>query len=283
MKAVLMTLDQIFDLVSFNFSPNLRYVYIVLSSLISAVIFLLLFKKTSNQKKIRYHKQQIWGHILQMRIYQDKFTLLVSSVFNILKHNLCYLAQMLIPLVVIVIPLLVFTVQINNRCGYSPLKTGQQFIIRVGLDQHATKSFSDLLNTIACNPPPGITLETPPLRIERDGNVFWRARVTGPAVGSSPSIRIGTPGHESLTEKVIVTDYHQKRFSPAKRKWSFWNGLFTHTEGFLPAEAPFTVVAIDYQRAIYPLLFWKVDALLLYFCFTIIFAFAFKRFLRVDI
>jgi hypothetical protein len=278
-----MILNRFFDLVSLSSSPNMRYLYIVLISLISAVIFLLLFKKTSKQEKIKYHKNQIWGNILQIRLYQDKFALLVVSVVSILKHNLLYLSQMLIPLVFMMIPLLIFTVQINNRCGYSPLKAGQQFIIRVNSDKKVTDSFSDLLSKISCEPSPDITLETPPLRIEKNGSVFWRARVTGAAAGSSPSIRISVQGTDQVIEKPIVTDYRQQRFSPVKRKWSFWNGLFSNAEGFLPADAPFEAISTDYPRASYPFLFWRVDAIILYFIFTLILAFALKRFFNVDI
>lgn len=278
-----MALNQFFDLFSFSASPKVRYGYIVLLSLLSAVIFLLVFKKTSNQEKITYHKNQIWGNILQMRLYQDQFRVLILSVFSIVKYNLLYIRQTLISLVFIIIPLLIFTVQVNNRCGYEPLKAGQQFIIRVGLDQNVTRSSSEFIEKVYCAPSPEITLETPPLRIEKEGNVFWRARVAASPANGDPYIRIGVQGNDSNVAKSIMTDYRQERFAPTKTKWSWWNGLLNNTEGFLPDGSPFKVVSTEYQRAGYSLLFWSVDAIILYFIFTLLFAFALKRVFHVNI
>ena len=279
-----MTLNRFFDVLYVGAGPNARYLFIVLMSLISAIIFLLIFKKTSNQRKIKYHKDKIFGNMLQMPLYKDKFGMLVLSILNILKHNLLYLKQTLIPLVFICIPLILFTVQINNRCGYKPLEVNQRFIMRVDLDANAIQdSLPAVIENVYCEPSPEIVLETPPLRIETEGNVFWRARVAELPQNSQPYLRIGVQGSDRLIEKTIVTDYRYERFSPAKGKWSFWNGLFNNAEGFLADDAFFEFVSIDYHRASYAFLFWSVDAIILYFLLTLIFALALKPFVKVTI
>ena len=65
-----MFLNRLFDIVSFTPGAVACYVYIVLISLVSAVIFLLIFKKTSNQQKITYHKDNVLGHVLQIPLYR---------------------------------------------------------------------------------------------------------------------------------------------------------------------------------------------------------------------
>ncbi len=279
-----MMLNRFFDVLYVGAVPNARYLFIVFMSLISAIIFLLIFKKTSNQRKIKYHKDKIFGNILQMPLYKDKFGMLVLSILNILKHNVLYLKQTLIPLVFICIPLILFTVQINNRCGYKPLAVGQRFIMRVDVDANAIQdSLPTVIENVYCEPSPEIVLETPPLRIETEGNVFWRARVAELPQNGQPYLRIGVQGSDRLIEKAIVTDYGYERFSPAKGKWSFWNGLLNNAEGFLADDAFFEVVSIDYHRASYAFLFWSVDAIILYFLLTLIFALALKPFVKVTI
>jgi len=84
------------DIFYFGTYPNARYLFIVLISLISAVIFLLIFKKTSNQIKIKFHKDKIFGNVLEMCLYSDKFGLVLSSILSILKHNILYIKQSII-------------------------------------------------------------------------------------------------------------------------------------------------------------------------------------------
>ena len=272
----------IFDIFSFSSSPGQRYLYILIMSLLSALLFLFLFKKTSNQQKIALHKKKIWGNILQIRLYQDRFSLLLLSVFSILKHNLFYLHQMLIPLVVMLLPLLIFTVQINNRCGYEPLQENQQFLIQAQLDVQAAPDAS-LLEHISCETSSHIKLETPPFRIESEGKTFWRARVIAPPNWEIPSLRIGLQGKNVVTERIVALDYLQERFTPEKKKWSLWNELLYNGEGFFEEKELFESISIGYNRASYRLLFWNVDAIVLYFIFTLVMAFGLKGVMGVDI
>jgi hypothetical protein len=275
-----MFLNRLFDIVSFTQSAGARYVYIVLMSLISAVIFLLIFKKTSNQQKITYHKDQILGHVLQIPLYKDRFGLIFLSIFNIVKHNILYIQQTLIPLLFMLIPLIILMVQINNRCGYEPLHPGQQFVIQAELNANAG---SETLDSLYCETSPVVQLETPALRIETERTVFWRARIVEQHSDSLPVIRVGNGASEQPIERSVVTEYGGKRFSPEKKQWSFWNSVFTNAEGFLPADTPLSSITIRYQRAGYALFFWRVDAIILYFVFTLIFTFAMKGVFRVKI
>lgn len=268
----------------FGNGPKARYLFIVLISLISTVIFLLIFKKTSNQRKIKYHKDKILGNMLQMPLYKDKFGVLVLSILNILKHNILYLKQTLIPLLFICIPLILLTVQINNRCGYKPLEVNQRFIMRVDLDTHVIQGpIPAIIEKVYCETSPGVVLETPPLRIEPEGKVFWRARVVESPQNSQSYLHIGVQGNDRIIEKTIVTDYYHERFSPAKGKWSLWTELFNNAEGFLADDTFFNSISIEYHRASYAFLFWSVDAIILYFLLTLIFALVLKPFVKVRI
>lgn len=278
-----MVFNRVFDVVSFTGTPGLRYLYIAFMSFLSAILFLLIFKKASNQEKIKAHKNKIFGNILQLRLYKDQFGLLIGSILNILKYNLLYIQQTLIPLVFMIIPLLIVMVQINNRCGYTPLDNEQEFIIRVDADRKADGAFTEVLDDIYCEPSQSVTLETPALRIADEGSVFWRASVVNSTDSALSSLRIGVRGNPDVVEKTITIDYHQKRFAPIKTTWSLWNELFNNAEGFIPADMPIKTISITYQRAGYSLVFWRVDAIILYFFLTLVFGFLLKDFFHVTI
>ena len=77
------------------------------------------------------------GYILQLRLYQDRFSIISSSVLQILKHNLLYISYTLPSLLVIVIPVFLACAVISARCGYEPLKDDDRLIVQVGLNDSA--------------------------------------------------------------------------------------------------------------------------------------------------
>jgi len=279
MELVLEIINGLFDWLSFDASHEVRYVYIVLYSLLGAIIFLILFKKTSNQGRIKFHKDKIWGYILQIRLYKDSFRLLLISIGNILKHNCLYMKFMIIPLLAIMVPLLILTTQINNRYGYEPLQPKQTFIITTRL---ADNLDTNQLFQVFCKVSPGIILETPPIRMEDELQVSWRARATQPQANSQPVIQIGLEGEPGIAEKIVAVDYAVKRFCPTLMKLSFLDGLIYNAEGFLNADSPVQEINIRYNRAGYGFVFIEMDPIILFFILTLCFALLFKPFFRVQ-
>lgn len=279
-----MSLNRFFDGLWYSSSALGNYFHIVIYSLVSAFVFLLIFKKVSNQKKIIHHKKKIVGYILQMRLYQDKPFIIFSSILKILKHNFLYVQYTLSSLLVIIIPLLIISTQINNRCGYAPLNSNQQFIIEAQLDGAVTPETAlSKLEAVFCIALPNIIIETMPLRIPKENKILWRARIKYSSKTGEEHIKIGFKEHNSFTTKNVMTSYGKKGFSPSLAKWSLKTALVSNAEGFLPEESPFSLVSISYKRAAYSFLFWKVDALILYFILTLGFAFALKPLFKVSI
>ncbi|MCP4402487.1 MAG: hypothetical protein GY801_34910 [bacterium] len=276
-----MFLNKIFDIFAFSGSPAARYLFIVLLSLVTAVIFLVIFKKTSNQKKIKYHKNKIFGYVLQIPLYKDRFGLLIRSILNIFKHNGLYIAHTLVSLVFIIIPLIFLMVQLDNRYGYEPLQAEQQFFVQADLKDGTDR---DILEKVFCETSPEVRLETLPLRLEDTNSVLWRAKVVNAEPEHIPTLRFGIEGDGQPIEKELVTDYGQSpRFAPAKKQASLFNKIFYNAEGYLPKDSPFSSISTQYSRAGYSLVFWDVDVIILFFIFTLIFGFALKGVFKVDI
>ena len=284
MQEIITILNNLFDIISLGSSYTERYIYIIFISLFSSVVFLFLFKFTSNQLKIKHNKDLIFANILQMRIYKDKLLLLILSILNIFKHNLLYIKQTIIPFMVICIPLIILTVQVNNRTGYTPLGGEESFIIWAELDTNAARiHLSDYLDGIYCQTSPGIHLETPPLRIPSERAVFWRARVVEAVEDGVGYIRVGVHGNDHMIKKEVITNDGHKRFSAVKTKWSLWSGLVNNAEGFLPNDAFIKSISIQYNRARYNFFIWSLDSLVLYLVLTLVFAFSLKSLFKVVI
>jgi len=284
MNEIIVALNGISDWSWYSSSPTGNYICIVIYSLISAFIFLLIFKKISNQSKIKQHKKKIVGYILQIRLYQDRFSVIFLSILHILKHNLLYIRYTLSSFVVIIIPLLIISIQINNRAGYEPMSPGQKFIITSQLDAaNFSKNVFDALEEIACSTSSGIIIETLPLRIPTENKILWRGRITSKAEDGKEYIKIVFKDNRKVVVKEIATEISGKSLSPRIEKLTLGSAFLSNAEGFLPAKSPISSISINYQRAVYPFLFWKVDALILYFILTLLFAFALKSLIKVSI
>ncbi len=268
-------LNRLFDMISVNQTYLQRYGTIIWLSLISAAMFMLIFKKFSDQKAIKLEKGRILGYLLQIRLYKDRLPLILSSIFNILKHNLFYIRHTVVPLIIIIIPLLIITVQVNQRCGYLPLQTDNEFIVS------ASVADAGVLDSIRCRPSPGIEVVTPVLRIPDQKKAFWRARIRNNA-GPAEMIGLHASGQE-LGNKKIAVDLPMNRFSPKTIRANSIDALFYNAEGFLPAGSVLKQIRIQYRRAGYSFFGLTTDSLVLYFILTLVFALMIKPFFKVTI
>ena len=268
-------MNKIFDLFLFTESHAGRYFAIALLSIISAVIFMALFKKVSNQAGIKREKAKIVGNLFQMRLYKDDLRLILSSIFNVFKHNLFYIRYMLLPLLVIIIPLMIITVQVNQRCGYNPFSTGDEFIVSADLNDR------DALNTIHCQTTNGIEILTPAMRVFEQKKAFWRAKITDQAE-SNEMISI-LVDKQPIGEKSVIANNPITRFIPQKIQGNGFGAFLFNAEGFLPSTSSLKQLTINYPRATYKFLWIGMDAIVLYFVLTLIFALIIKPFFRVSI
>lgn len=275
METFLLTVNRIFDLIFFMGGYEGRYAAIVFIGAVSALVFLIIFKITSNQEGIRREKNRIIGNLFQIRLYKDDLLLILSSIFQIFTHNLSYLRYMLAPLLFTIIPLVIFTVEVNQRCGYQPLRAGSEFIISADL------SGKHLLDTIKCETSSGIALLTPVMRVYDQAKAFWRAKIIRQA-GTQETVALYINGREAAA-KTVVMDTPARRFIPEKIKADSLNAILYHAEGFLPVDSPVERLTVAYPRASYNFLGIGMDAVVLYFIFTLLFALAVKPLFRVTI
>lgn len=282
MEMAITFINHIFDFIWSLFSGTPPYIDLIAISALSAFGFLLIYKKTSNQVMIRYHKDKIIAHILRIRLYRDQPMLTIEAILNILKHNIIYLRYAVIPLMVIIIPLMVLSLQLNNRYGYKPLGPNKSFIIQAGLDKHIVTDIAGSIENVQLYVPEGISLETPPLRIISEGGILWRARITNSHI-KGPILRIVLNKSGGEVEKRVQTTLNKERFSPHKGKGNLLKSLFSNAEDFIPGKSPFRTFSVQYMRSTYPFLCWDMDPIVLYFVLTLILAFLFKPFFKIVI
>ena len=275
-------LNHFFDILWFPLSKTPPYVDILIVSAISAFLFLIIFKKTSNQDMIRYYKNKIIAYILEIRLYKDRPSLTLKNVGKILGYNMVYLRYTLVPLVVIIVPVLIISVQLFNRFGYMPIQQDKSFIVCAELDKNVVPDISKAIEKVRCDTSDGILLETPPMRIISDGSIYWRARVMR-SEGDDQFVRVSIEGEPKEVDKKVLTSSTKQGFSPEIRKWGRWGFFVSNGEGFIPETSPFNAVTVSYKPAAYLFLAWRVDPVVLYFILTLILGLLFKPIVKVNI
>ena len=124
-----------------------------------AVAMLWAFKRCSDQAAIREAKRKVHAHLLAFRLYADEPSQIFRAQGQLLVWNLRYLALMLRPTAITIIPLALLLFHLDTVYGRRPLQAGESAIVTA---QFAT-AFDAPLSLIGH----GIVVETPPLRLLR--------------------------------------------------------------------------------------------------------------------
>ena len=167
-----------FDLFLTLFSWGGTWLQVAGLAMVTAVIAMLIFRHASNQRAIRRIKDLIISHLLEVSLYRDDLRVVLRAQRGVLWHNLRYLGHALVPLLCMVIPVGVLFLQGELRYAHRPLKVGEKAILAVKLGPGGDTA------RVRLEPPPGIAVETAPLRIPALNEVDWRIR--GTSVGRHP-------------------------------------------------------------------------------------------------
>lgn len=254
---------------------------LVVVSFVSSVLLLYIFKILSNQEKIKYHKDKIFGHFLEIAIYRDQFRRTMLCQTGILKHNLLYLRYFLFPLLIIMPPVIIVCMQLDFRLGSTPFQENQSFIIQATLDKQKNNNLDEALNKIHITTTDNITLETDELQSPTESSVFWRANIVDPT--GTHVIRIKMDGTDEEVIKDIAVVGASGRFSPDKRKIETFSDNLFSGEVSIPQNSPFQLVRVSYPSAAYPFIVWNFSPIVYYFILTLVFGFMLKPFIKVNI
>jgi len=266
---------KIFEFIFFPFKNLSPWIGMILISFLTGLLMLLIFRYTSNQEGIRKVKNKIKAHLLELRLFKDSLALSLKAQGNILRYNLKYIGYSGKPLLVMIIPLILILIQLNFWFGYQSLKEGEETILKVKLKED--QNILDL--NLKLEPPPSLTIETPPLRIEEEKEINWRLRAREKGLHVL-NLRING---QSFIKKVAVAQKPLTKISPLKVQRNFIDELFNPGETPLSKKLPVKSIEVKYPAKHMYLFGWGIHWLIVYFALSIIFGFAFKGVFKVEI
>jgi hypothetical protein len=255
-----------FDLLLFPFRSLPPIVGLLLVSLLASIGMLLVFKATSNQKRLEAVKRQIHACLFEIRLFRDDVPAILRAQMEILRHNLNYLFLSLVPMLWMIVPLVFVIAQLQFHYGYQGLRPGDEFLVKVRL-----KEPSPTRPAAALEAPRGLEVATPAVWIPTERELAWRLRAQD---WGDYELKLRLGGKE-YSKTAQVSDQVRRR-SPERLAPGFLNELLYPAEDSLPKESPIASIALAYPEDSVSLLGWHVQWMVAFFLLSVVFAFALR-------
>jgi uncharacterized membrane protein (DUF106 family) len=245
-------------------------------SLLTSILLLVVFKKTSNQKALEAVKRKIHACLFEIRLFNDDFRSIFRAQLEILRHNLTYLRYSTVPMIWTLPPLVLLIAQLQFHYGYESLDVGRPALVKVILRADGSGS-KPAIRLEA--PDSGLEVKEPPVWIPSLREMAWRIE---PRTAGDYELRI-VNGSESVTKSVRVVNGSDLvvRRSPLKVR-GFLDELLYPAEDPLPSGA-FESIAVTYPEANVDVFGIELHWMIVYFVLSIAFAFLLRGTFKVTI
>ncbi len=268
-------LNSFFDLLLLPFQAVHPVFPLLLISLLTGILLLVIFRYTSNQKGIGETKEKIKAHLLELRIFKDDPRILLSAQKEILFYNARYFMYGIRPLVVMLVPVTILLIHLDNWFGYRPVRPGESTVVSVRLADEAATG----LAKVGLHANQGLFLETSALRIPAEREVDWRIRAAKPG---QQAVEITVLG-QSFRKSVVVSENRLEKVSHSLVLAEFWTTLLHPNEQPINRGSLVARVDVDYPPRSISIFGWKLHWMWVFFISSTAFGFMFKGFFKVQI
>jgi hypothetical protein len=234
-------------------------------SLVTAVVMLLVVRRTSNQRALDDVKRKIHAALFEIRLFNDDLRAIFRAQAEMLRHNLTYLRLSLAPMLWMIVPFVLVMAQLQFQYGYDGLETGRSVL----LTAHLRGGGGDVATLEA---PAAIRPNTGAIWFPGAQDVMWR--ITPEASGTF-ELRLHVGG-QTLTKTIRVSSRTARR-SPARLEAGFVNEILYPAEAPLPPDAPVTSISVGYPERDIDVFGWRVNWMIVFFVLSIVFAFALRK------
>ena len=249
----------------------------VLAILVLAVLVaagsLLVFKWTSDQKKIREAKGPMKADLLGIFLFRHDLRQVFRALLLSFGRSLANARFIVVPMAVMIVPLVLLFVQFEMRLGMAGIEPGESAVLHVRVDGPAA------LSGVALEVPDGIVVETPGVRVldparercEVDFRVRFEKAGTHEIVVRS--------GDRSETKRVTV-GVADGAVSPVRARG--FTTLLYPVEKPLPGDGPIAGIELSHPQVTYAFLGIDWAWWVLFLVFMMIALFALRGPLGVD-
>ncbi|HYK91850.1 MAG TPA: hypothetical protein VE398_24000 [Acidobacteriota bacterium] len=268
-------LRRMFDAVFYVLHGMNSWVAIIVVSLLTALLMLFVYRIASNQQEIRATKDKIIAHLLEVRLYRNSLSTAFSAQGRILWYNLKYLSHSVKPMLVMIVPLVLAIIQMDQWLGYESLRPGGVAIAKVLLKPGYLPSREQ----VSLEPSAGFSVEAAPLRIDKEGEVDWRLRAD--QLGGW-TLHVVVNG-QAEGKQLVIGGNSLSRISTARVARGWTDQLANPGEAALSATSPVKLIEISYPARRLDFFAWRIHWLVAYLALSVIFGFILKPVFHVEV
>ena len=244
-------------------------------SWLSGIFMVWVFGKVSNQAAIQRTRDRLSGELIGLRLFKDDLRVFFGLQYQVLVWTLRYLRLSLVPMVILMMPTMLILIQLNYHYGLRPLRVGEQALVKVKLhDASALARGADITLTA----PGNLKIETDGVRIADLKEVCWRVRGVAPG---RFDLTVST-GQEKVTKQMTVGG-RLEGVSSIRTGEGGLTALLYPGERPLPSQSSLASIEILYPELDISVLGKHVNWLILFLVVSLVFGYAFKGLLGVQI
>lgn len=267
-------LTSLFDVICWPFQGLDPIWAMIVISLLTGLLMLWIFGKVSNQEAIKRIKDKIRGNLIAVRLYQNDLRVVLRLQGRILRDTLSYMKYSAVPMLVIIIPVVLILIQLNLRFSVRPLRPGERALVKVRV-----RDVSVLRENVVLETPEGVHVETPGVRMESEREVAWRIRVE-----RSGRYLLAIRAGGGALEKELIVGTNWGPVSAVRTGKNLMEMLLHPGEA--PIDPSSVIESVEVKK--YPSLAigvfgWDIHWLILFFVLSVVFGFAFKGVVGVEV
>ena len=152
------------------------------------------FRKTSNQERMKAVKRKVYAALLELRVYGDEPAVTWRAQKSLFAANLRYMSLALKPALWMVLPVGLLIIHLESFYGRAPLPVAREALVTVGM----SPNWSPDAPAPVLTAPEHIVIDGPPVRVADVREVSWRIR---PRAEGSGRLRF-TFGDQAVTKSI---------------------------------------------------------------------------------
>jgi len=243
MNALNGLVTRVFDLVLWPLELIGPKTALILVSGVFGIAALFVFKYISWQDGIKRTKDQIKGHLIEIRIYQDNLVVVGKGIAGVLYKNLKYLALNFLPFIPLSIPFVLLMAQLVTRYAYAPLPVQTGDVLAgdgVLIEVVMAEGHADEVKGLRLELPETLEARSPLFRWSDGGEGVAYQEVVAVAPGVHDIAIVLADGTRETKQVVSGADTEVPRsFQPMRTSTSDWGRLLDVSPLLWPAEPAF--------------------------------------------
>jgi uncharacterized membrane protein (DUF106 family) len=235
-------------------------------SAVAGVAMLWVFRKTSDQGRMKAVKNKVWAALFELRVYADEPRVTWRAQKSLFAANLRYMGLALRPALWMFVPMGLLLLHLEAFYARAPLPVGREAIVTMGMsrDWNATGPAPEL------SVPAGVRMSGPPVRAVDAREVSWRIEPVREVSGMLTFMVDGQP-----VERSIEAGW-RRRYVGGRSVNSAMRALWTPDEKIIPSRRV-EWIEIRYPEASLPILGLHWNWMVWFFAVSVVAALLLKK------